>query len=564
MMRGTLILVVLLGVAFLALLTPAILSPALYTPASGSPTAYHANPAALGERSQERSGELSALMQDLLDSHQPVALNIRIRDFEEAERALQEYSLQSQRFDRLVVTLDLSDSAVGDFRKETQKNRAALERILNESVRFAEIDQLAIRYRDEQNPALLYTVTFEGEAVQNAIDHTTTELVNRSPDLIAISGGLGLDTSRFAGTVDLLNDIVLENRAIQDDRQAARPELHPSTLTLSVIPESGRYGDELRITGTRTSLPDSPVTLVLDSREWQTVEPDEAGIFRTTLPLGRIRSGEHLLYAAVGRMYSGIVSFTVQGSDTSLILDLSPGTRWDIVTCTGTLTTRGMPVAGAPVSIVSDGSLAGTATTGTDGIFTTTVTLPAGEHTLQAVFENDDFPLNPSRSSGSIVHLSSPPGLPTLLILGAVIITVAAAGAAWFLRWFREVEPVLSATLDHSWSPDPGSATPALSIADISSRYRDLVAAGDPGSGARLLFHALIDRLSAPRKTQNPYSLTPRELAARDAGEPYEAPLRSFARGYELIRYQGLSGGACDHLFAAWSEVLTLEGGDSP
>ena len=564
MIRGTLILVVLLAAAFLLLLAPAILSPALYTPASGSPTAYHANPAALGERSQEQSAELSVLMQDLIDSPQPVALNIRIRDFEEAERALEEYSRQSQRFDRLVVTLDLSDSAVGDFRRENQKNRASLERILNESARFAEIDQLSIRYRDEENPALLYTVTFEGEAVQNALARTTTEFVNRSPDLLDISSGLGLETSRYLEAVDLLNDMVVINRAIQDGRQAARPDLHPSTLTIAVIPESGRYGDELWITGTRTSLPDTPVTLVLDSRDWQTVEPDEAGIFRTTLPIGRIRSGEHLLYAAVGKLYSGIVSFTVHGSDTSLTLDLSSGTRWDVVTCTGTISTGGMPVAGAPVSIVSDGSAAGTATTNLAGVFTTTVTLSAGEHTLQAVFDDDDFPLDPSWSEEKNVNLSPAPGLLILLLLGGIVISGAVAGAAWYIRRSREDEPAPSLQGPLSWTPGPGSATPQSGIADISSRYQELVTAGDPASAARLLLHALIDRLFSPEKTMNPYSLTPRELAAHAAGEPYEAPLNAFTRGYEQIRYQGLAVGESDSLFAAWNDVLTLAGSRSP
>jgi hypothetical protein len=90
------------------------------------------------------------------------------------------------------------------------------------------------------------------------------------------------------------------------------------------------------------------------------------------------------------------------------------------------------------------------------------------------------------------------------------------------------------------------------------------VTAGDPASAARLLLHALIDRLFSPEKTMNPYSLTPRELAAHAAGEPYEAPLNSFTRGYEQIRYQGLAVGENDSLFAAWNDVLTLAGSRSP
>jgi len=83
MTRTALVAAGLLMVAFLVLLSPFILHPSLYTIENESSTPSQANPAALDQLPQEKSGELFGLMQDLLDTPQPIVLNIRIRAFEE-------------------------------------------------------------------------------------------------------------------------------------------------------------------------------------------------------------------------------------------------------------------------------------------------------------------------------------------------------------------------------------------------------------------------------------------------------------------------------------------------
>jgi len=558
MKRLSLLVLIILSAVFLVLLAPSVLQPELYSIYNESSTPYHSNPATLQEYSSERSEDIQALMQELLDTPQPIVFNIKIRDFEEAEREFEEYREKSEYFNDVVVNLDLSESALGDFSRENRRNMDALERMINQSAGFDEINRLEVRYRSEENPALLYTISYEGEAVHSALQKTATQFRDREPDILEISDDLGLNTTRYEEAVSMLGEIIEEDRKEQEERELNRPELNISSLSLSVVPDSGRYGDALLVAGGYTYRRLPEVTLVLDSRDWKTLEPDANGIFSTLLPIGRIRSGEHVIFATTGTLYSNIVPLTVIPTDTVLTLETWPGDRWAEVFCYGELYAGPIPLANAPVRILVDDFEALTVETGQDGFYFGSVNLTRGNHTLQAVFDDPAFPLNPSESGIQAVAIA--PSVPFLLAVsvGGGFILLAFLGSVWYLRRREQVMTAEAATFSRTM-PGPARAPPALrSPVDTLIRYRDLFDAGEWSMAAVLLYRSLIERATPLPGPGEPYTLTPRELADRFSATSAGRPLRSFVSRYEEVRYGGLPLKQRDILLIHWNAVLAV------
>lgn len=556
MNRIALLVAGLLCVVFLFLLGPFILHPTLYTIENDSFTPTQANPAALEQLSQEKSGELYGQMQDLLDAPRGIVLNIRIRDFEEAERAFEEYREQSRSFDNLVVSLELDESAVEDFRKENRKNMAALEQMINESARFEEVNRLEVRYRSEENPSLIYTVIYEGEEVHRALERTSGEFRNRTPDMLDVSRDLGLNTTRYEEAVEELRELVEANRARQEQRAADQPALSPARITLSVVPAAGRYGDVLQVRGTHTFMRLPEVVLFLDSREWQTVSPDEHGIFGTTLAIGRIRSGTHLLFARSGSLNSNIVSFSVEPVATTLTLDADPGSRWDELLCRGTLAAGDVPVSGAPVVVRSDGIDVLQLVTEPNGTYEASLTLPEGEHVLQTVFEAGGYPLLPSESGAITVTVSPEPGLPLTLLAVIGSACLAALGAVWYIRRRGAVpEAAVAETPGEVILSRPGQPPPLPGPVDVLISYQELFAAGDYGGAVLCLYRSLTGRLFPGAGLR---AKTPRELLADLAGSPVSGLFSSFVGRYEEVRYGGLPLRPQDPVLTHWNAVMSL------
>jgi hypothetical protein len=556
MNRIALLVAGLLCLAFLVLLSPFILHPTLYTIGNDSSTPSQANPAALEQLSQEKSGELYGQMQDLLDAPQAIVLNIRIRDFEEAERAFEEYKEHSRSFDNLVVSLELDESAVGDFRRENRKNMAALERMINESARFEEINRLEVRYRSEENPSLVYTVIYEGEEVHQALEKTSGEFWNRTPEMLEVSEELGLNTTRYQEAVEELRELVEADRARQDQRAADQPALSPARITISVVPDTGRYGDVLQVRGAYIFMRLPEVVLFLDSREWKTVVPDENGIFVTSLPIGRIRPGTHLLFARSGSLNSNIVSFSVEPVATTLSLDTETGGLWDEVLCHGTLVAGEVPVSGAPVVVRADGVEVLQATTEPNGTYEVSLTLPEGEHVLQAVFEAEGYPLNPSESEARMVTLSPEAGIPltALAVLGFTFLS--ALGAVWYIRWRGAVPGVAEKETPREVLTTVDEQTPSLpDPVDVLISYQELNASGNPAEAVLALYRSLTGRLFPGAVL---LAKTPRELLADLSGSPAAGLFASFVGRYEEVRYGALPLRPQDPILTHWNAVISL------
>ena len=563
MRRFSLLILAILSITFLLLLTPYILNPELYTLSNDSSTSYHSNPAALYEYSYERSEEIQGMMQELLDAPQPIVLNLKIKDFEEAERLFEEYKEKSKDFNRVVVNLDLTESAIADFQRENRKNMDALERILNDSATFDEINRLEVKYRSENNPNLLYTVVVEGEAVQKALEKTTTQFEEREPDILALSAQLGLNTTQYLEAVGILKDIVETDKAVQEERKLNQPSIIAGSLSLSVFPLKGQYKDTLRVAGAYTFSSDENVTLVLDSRDWKILTPDKNGAFFAPLFIERIREGEHVIFATTGRLYSNLVTFTVIPTNTTLTLQVySSDERWDEVYVYGKLFTGELPVSAAPVRILVDDFEAVTFTTYPEGYYYGSINLTKGNHTLQAVFDDPSFPLNPSESEIQVVSLTSMVPLLVAIGVGAGVLLLASLGSIWYLK--RKGPGPVNESDEPPTSSDqqvllPVSKQPALpSLVDILIQYQALFNGGDHSGAAAVLYRALVDRMIPLPEVNDPYALTAREFARRVSLAPSGEAFRLFVSRYEEVRYGGMPLLPQDLLLTRWNAVLAV------
>ena len=112
-------------IAALALLAGEATTPLLYTAANTS-TAAHVDPATVPKQTGRDADALIPLMGDLLSQTGTLTLNIKLKDYESAERDLARYAELSGRFDRLVINLDVSGTDIGEFQRNNRENLAAL------------------------------------------------------------------------------------------------------------------------------------------------------------------------------------------------------------------------------------------------------------------------------------------------------------------------------------------------------------------------------------------------------------------------------------------------------
>jgi hypothetical protein len=546
MTRLSLLTFILLSLIFLVLLSPYIGSPVLYTIEMDATTSFHTNPKALILLSQEKTGELTSLMQELLDAPEPIMLNLKINDFEEAEYAFAEYQEKSRYFDNFVVTLELTDSAVGGFQRENRKNIVALEQMINESARLEELNRLEIQYRSEDNPSLLYTVTYEGEAVQQFLSESTGGYHERSTTILEISEKLGLNTEKFEESVGIANEIATARKQEQQERRDFIPSLTQNTLNLAVTPESGIYGDSLTIAGTLISSEQKPITLYLDSQEWKTLLTDENGIFRTSFTIVKFRSGTHFIYAQSGLLYSPIVSFNVLQTDSFITLDVERRDGWDEFLCTGTLTSPTIPVSGAPIMLLVNGFTNDIVITTGNGTFASRLVLPEGSHAIQAVFDDPAFPLPSSESQIERVSVSPAGNLFFNIAVGAGFIFLSSLGAVYYLRRFgKSQQKTISPTPEPEYQPEVSGneylspSLPESSTGDAIEAYEILKNKGDWSNAVHALYQHLLERLAIHFAIPHPLCLTPRELSAALAEDPISPALSSYVSQYEQIRYGG-------------------------
>lgn len=568
MKRVSLLVFIIVSALFLVLSLPFMLDPSLYSPDYTSPTLYHQNPEKSGQYSQVRTEDVQSLMQELLDDPESIVLNVKLKNFEGAKEDFNEYKTKSRHFNTIVVSFNLNETTIGNFNRRNLKNMDTLERIINESVRLEEINRLEIRYRSENNPALLFTITYEGEAVYAALQKATAQLRSGEREMLEIGSNFTLNTSQYQEAGDILDEIVKEGRVKQQEREMARPQLNRSSFLISIMPSTGSYGDTLRVEGAITLREVPEVTLVLDSRDWMSLQPDANGKFSTLLPIGRIRGGEHVIFAIAGTQYSNLATFIVIPTDSEVTLETNPGHTPSKLFCSGDLRAGEIPVTDANVRIFVDDFQAVVARTNQTGFYRIPIDLSQGNHTIRAVFDDTAFPLNPSESSVQAVTIGPSPPSPLVLSVGAGVVILGFLGGIWYLggiktiRWKRvssQSSPshIPSGIIDSM--QEPAESSPRLpALEDIRARYQNLFDSGEWSEAAFVLYKSLIGRLMPVPGVHDSSSLTPREFAALLAPKSDGNSIRAFVARYEEVRYQGLPLQQNDILLTQWRESVAV------
>jgi hypothetical protein len=490
------------AVLVIALLAGEAADPVLYT-AENIATAAHADPATVDKRSPGNAAALVPLMDDLLGETGTLALTIKLKDYESAGRDLARYSDLSRQFDRLVVTLDVSGTDVGEFQRNNRQNQDALATLLNDSRRFEELQRLEIEVLDgEQRMAVAY----EGEALRQKMREGFASYASREAVTTQIAERYGANTTPYHESVGHFAEVA---DAADDRRESSSAVTSP--LGIAVAPHEGRYAETLTIAGSYSGgAPGTRVEVYVDSRNAGAATLDANGTYACSYRIGRVLAGPHLAYAVAGSVYSEVATFEVLPANTTITLAVME-VNATAVACSGNLTAEGRPVMRAPVVIrTNDGTLV-TAETDQQGAYSTEIVLAPGEYTLRTEFHAAEYPLNPSESETVAVQVRGE-GLSPLPFIAAL---AAAAGAGWYLRRRRpEEEPIAAA--------EP-PAEPEIVQPPTEPDIGDL----PPREAATVLFRALRARLGIPE------TKTPRDcvrIAPDHAG---------FFERYERIRYAG-------------------------
>ncbi|MEA2034589.1 MAG: hypothetical protein U9N40_03745 [Euryarchaeota archaeon] len=576
--------IAILSVVFLLMLTPYVKSPELYTIKTNAETQYHFNPQALKLISQEKTAPMIPLMQDFLGLSGTIVLDIKVKNFENAEDNLKAYAGCMKQFDNLVVNLDMSESELGDFREQNANNYESLRQLLEDSIDLEELNKLEIKYQDKDDPSLYYSIAYEGESLRNKIKGEYSKYTSNSEEFQSSAGKFELNTTRHEESVTTFEEIVSvvddgqDKRVDELENQSTEPDYK---LSLAVSPDTGTYADSLLFSG---NISDGypygkQVTLFIDSREYSFTETNENGTYQLPYKIGKISGGLHLAYTLMEETYSNVLLFSLNKSETNINLTCQVTPNGEVVTCSGSLvaeTTHGIiPVSEAPVTISVDGNETANFTTDSKGIYLGSVTVPADsrEVVLQASFSGKGFPLKSSKSDSVSVDTGSLVTLILTLIVGGACILFSGGAGLYYIRRFRRGKDKKDST--DTASTDIHGFTPATEIPEtklpaerkyeeenVREQYSVLLNTGEQKQAAKQLATTIFEELEIISGVHFTHSATARERALAIAGSAAHKSVEAFIYRFEEVIYGGIDPvyEGKDTLLSAWEEALSALG----
>ena len=526
------------------------LQPLLYTAKTASTSGFHEDLAVTGNLTRTDGALVLPEWATSLNLTGPLVLDIKLSDFESANRSLQQYLRSGQSLSGLVVKLDMSNTDVAAFQRDNQANIQALQQLLNQTGEFDQLQSLQVQYQEKGDTAMLKSVQLQGEELRKKVRENYQGYASREERVVNVSQKYELNTSAYEQSVLDFGAIVAALEAVQAERATSVPVAIRAiqqqsgglpALTFQVVPDHGVYADVLSMAGTVRGPAGTQVTIFSDGKPLAGVVTGEEGNFNFPYRVGEIEAGRHTAYASAGVALSDEQSFTITKLNTTL--DLAAGLvevngSWRVV-CTGNLTAEGeRPVVDAPVQVLLDGKRAAQVMTDGNGSYRATVqNLTGGSHLLKARFDPAGFPLN--RSESAVVKVEVPSILGLLaLILYALGIGAAAIGAFLYLRRRQTVTPTPRDRRGEL--PEPEVEIPPAPTVEEANGAATLLAEGVDGREAiTRLYRQLVRELDARNPGVHIRSKTPREIAGHFAAEPYGLRLTDLVGIHERIRYAG-------------------------
>jgi hypothetical protein len=571
-------------------------SPLLYTLEKDTfPSRFHDNTNVLKMQSLNSTTDVLPLMQDLLEYSGPIVISIRSNDIAQARRDLELFAKSRGSLNNLIVKLDMSQSEMEEFSKSKELQQQLLADLLNSSVSLDALENLEIRYRDENNPDMLMSVQYEGDALRKKVQELYNRYQVETGKVVAISTKIGLDvTEEEEGLVEFEQYVkeIDRNRSQQEELNRAIdfPIRRSARLSFLMSPDTGVYGDRIECFGYYFSLygyrvegvPGKEVTVFLDNAPVSSTVTDELGSYRVIIPIERIPAGPHSLNAQSGTTLSDIQTLTIQsvGSVTTLVVT-RPDRNGD-VTCTGSVTAN-RPVRSAPVQLVRDGTQITETSTDARGQFRTTLRLPEGRHSIVARFSGEGFPITPSESMPQVVDVSIPRLIPAYMqiipadntfgiLLAVAGIILFFIGIAWYylhrvpgrgtfdlLKRAEPSPPGTPATDLSSPAVELSADEPRVPFAPASpppdesvfARYGRILNTDGLSAAAWVVYRQFAGRVATELFIPKHTTLTPRELSRSCMERPFCRAFSSFVGTYERIRYGGQRSGAMQEEFEA-------------
>jgi hypothetical protein len=356
---------------------------------------------------------------------------------------------------------------------------------------------------------------------------------------------------------------------VQATQANLTPLLTPGSsnrLTLISTPAIVQYRDLLNMEGVLLGegAGDQPIDIYVDGEYFVTTDTDASGGYSHKTLIGESKTGDHVLYARIGEVFSPFRNFTIAAGDTDLFLTATEG-RIDgnsYGNISGTLTTRGAGVIGAPILLIT-GDRTYETRTRENGSFSYSLPLTAGTYTFLATFSGSGFPLNPSQSAPVTLVVPAPfPFLSVLVYTGCIGAFIL--GAFSYLHWQRNRHTILPiAEILEPVSPETAPTIPSFPPAeDTLEKSRLLQAEGKSSEAVYLLYSHLLDQIGERYPIRRMRTLTPREVCRHLTNTSLSGPFAAFVRQYELIHYAGLlpTPETMDRLRSLSREMLT--GGD--
>ncbi|HOV66866.1 MAG TPA: hypothetical protein PLI31_00720 [Methanoregulaceae archaeon] len=556
-----LVLICLVAITFIVPVSSAEES-VLFTTKNSSITAFHQDLLATGNLTRMDAARVLNEWSSCLNLTGPIVENIRDKDFTAADEGIRSFVRSREALSDLATQLGLKDTEIGTFLDENDAVLWSLRKLAEQISAYEELRDEQILLQNGNDVAALKSLELRGDDLRSEIRWNYQDYVESSAEIINISRRFGRDTSELERSILDFAALLAEINIEQDRRQTKIPEriqeiqaewcasrsglcLPPSAISLTVLPTRGHYGDTLHLNGTVLAAPGTDVNVFIDGRLIGSVKTDGSRHFSLPYRIEKGRAGSHAAYASLDMLLSKIVNFSIGKANTSISLDatvtMENGT-W-MALGTGRLVTEGgVPVEGARVYIDVDGRPAwATGITGKDGKYSiTTGEIPAGDRTLTAWFESDEYPLEGCESSSVTVEIPSklgwPPSIIYMLGVGGAVL-----GSVFFLRKRRPEEApspnVLTMVVPERTitRPPPPSLEEAMKMADDA-----VVTIGDRIDG-RMTIIEMYRRLVFEMEKRTPgchlRTETPRKVAEIFANTPYGRHLALLVGIHERVQY---------------------------
>lgn len=567
-----------LAILFAVLLIPYTTEPEIYAISNIEGAGVFKNPIALKQISQEKTADLQPLMQDFFDTSGTIVLNVRLKNFEDAEEDLAEYRRAASQFDHMVINLDMSESEIGEFRKNNAENIRNLEELINDSVSFDELSRLEIQYQDADDPAKMYAIAYEGEALREKITREFAQYQNHTSAMATTGRNLETDPEPMESSVAVFEEYVSEITGVQEERveqttdDRKQTEIIQEDLTLAIDPSGGVYGDVLTATGMFSRTGDipkgEPLTLYIDSKKSADASCTSAGEYTIPIPIHKMYAGIHLAYTRAGDTFSPLVPITITATEGTLTLNVS--VQGTIAFASGALSTEGREISDAPVNVYfrsADSENMTTVYTDDSGEYSCITELTPGEYTVQSVFSDTAYPVRECRSDEYIISIAQ-----SHLVLYIIVFMICAGGAGYLFfrrrQGEREQESPSKDLADEDYAPAPlpenaeeksRHRTPEPTAMDsYRSRYLSQREILSPRDAARILGEGLTAAIAQYTERECRPSETMREQTAR-LDESGKQSAYGFVTMYEAVVYgTGVPEG--DELLSAWDAVIQCMG----